>query len=231
MKGTPNATVSAESKRGRPRLAIPNRPEVCPQGDVDGVTLWGTRQWTTAPFRRQRFRCVPSDGSKTHWFSLGRRRTTEYHPAGDDGQRPAAVLDQGGFRLRGALEVSPLRLRVAGQGVAANDPADALPALLDGARRRQELARCDPPGSRSRVGRRRESAASSRADQGHVRQGSRLAMSRRPAAPGLPDVAGHAGEVADWLPDLPEEAASEGGASARAARSRLTAVRRSATAG
>lgn len=47
------------------------------------MSLWGQRVWTTAPFRRQRFRCTPPDSSKGHTFSLGRRRAAEHHPAGE----------------------------------------------------------------------------------------------------------------------------------------------------
>jgi hypothetical protein len=39
------------------------------------------RDWTSAPFRRQRFRCVPDDGSDPHTFSLGRRRQSDAHGA------------------------------------------------------------------------------------------------------------------------------------------------------
>lgn len=69
---------------GRPRLDVPNRPASCPRGHRGGVTLWGTREWTTAPFRRQRFRCQPPDGSPSHTFSLGRRRASDHHPAGEE---------------------------------------------------------------------------------------------------------------------------------------------------
>jgi hypothetical protein len=69
---------------GRPRLVIANRPEECPRGHRGNVILWGTREWTTAPFRRQRFQCVPSDGTGKHTFSLGRRRAAEHHPAGEE---------------------------------------------------------------------------------------------------------------------------------------------------
>ncbi len=47
------------------------------------MILWGQRVWTTAPFRRQRFRCTPPDGSKGHTFSLDRRRAATHHPAGE----------------------------------------------------------------------------------------------------------------------------------------------------
>lgn len=84
MKTAPTAAAPEKRKLGRPRREIANRPTVCPSGHDGGVTLAGTRTWTTAPFRRQRFRCVPPDGSDTHWFSLGRRRATDQHPAGEE---------------------------------------------------------------------------------------------------------------------------------------------------
>lgn len=83
-KTTETPEPPAKPKLGRPRLKIPNRPEACPLGHSGGVILWGTREWTTAPFRRQRLRCVPPDGTKPHGFSLDRRRTTEHHPGGED---------------------------------------------------------------------------------------------------------------------------------------------------
>jgi hypothetical protein len=69
---------------GRPRLDIPNRPTVCSKGHRGEITLWGRRQWTSSPFRRQRFRCAPGNGEATHWFSLGRRVSTDHHPAGEE---------------------------------------------------------------------------------------------------------------------------------------------------
>lgn len=78
------ATDPPRLRMGRPRLAIPNRPTICSKGHRGDITLWGRRDWTTAPFRRQRFRCIPPDGSDRHTFSLGRRRTTDHHPAGED---------------------------------------------------------------------------------------------------------------------------------------------------
>ena len=62
---------------------IANRPTVCSKGHQGSITLWGRRDWTSAPFRRQRFRCEPADGSDPHTFSLGRRRPTEHHAAGE----------------------------------------------------------------------------------------------------------------------------------------------------
>jgi hypothetical protein len=79
-----SVVVRPGAKPGRPRLAIPNRPTVCPRGHRGEIILWGRRDWTSAPFRRQRFRCVPPDGSLPHTFSLGRRRSTEHHPAGEE---------------------------------------------------------------------------------------------------------------------------------------------------
>ncbi len=73
-----------QPKIGRPRLAMPNRPTACSKGHSGEITLWGRREWTAAPYSRQRFHCVPSDGSPTHTFSLGRRRSTGHHPAGED---------------------------------------------------------------------------------------------------------------------------------------------------
>lgn len=63
---------------------IGNRPTVCSKGHQGSITLWGRRDWTSAPFRRQRFRCVPADGSDPHTFSLGRRRTAGHHPVGEE---------------------------------------------------------------------------------------------------------------------------------------------------
>ena len=45
--------------------------------------MWGRRDWTSAPFRQQ-FRCVPADGSTPHTFSLGRRRASDAHGAGEE---------------------------------------------------------------------------------------------------------------------------------------------------
>lgn len=70
------------ARLGRPRVDIPNRPTDCPRGHRGEITLWGRREWTSAPFCRQRFRCVPADGTRPHTFSLGRRRAAERHPAG-----------------------------------------------------------------------------------------------------------------------------------------------------
>lgn len=78
------STRPAAHKLGRPRLAIANRPSLCTRGHHGDITLWGRRDWTSLPFRRQRFRCVPDDGSDPHTFSLGRRVATAAHPAGED---------------------------------------------------------------------------------------------------------------------------------------------------
>ena len=72
------------ARLGRPRVDIPNRPTVCPKGHRGDITRWGRREWTSAPFCRQRFRCIPADGSRPHTFSLGRRRAAERHPAGEE---------------------------------------------------------------------------------------------------------------------------------------------------
>ena len=84
MKAAKTTPQAEKTRLGRPRIKIPNRPEVCPDGHRGGVILWGTREWTTAPFRRQRFRCVSPDSPKPHAFSLDRRRATEHHPAGEE---------------------------------------------------------------------------------------------------------------------------------------------------
>lgn len=107
---------------GRPRLKIANRPEECPRGHEGGIILWGTREWTTAPFRRQRFRCSPSDGSPKHTFSLGRRRAADHHPAGEEcvtcdikpgvAQGPISPSDY----FHTAVEIAHL-LQLVGQGM------------------------------------------------------------------------------------------------------------------
>jgi len=107
---------------GRPRLKIANRPEECPRGHEGGIILWGTREWTTAPFRRQRFRCSPSDGSPEHTFSLGRRRAADHHPAGEEcvtcdikpgvAQGPISPSDY----FHTAVEIAHL-LQLVGQGM------------------------------------------------------------------------------------------------------------------
>ncbi len=68
---------------GRPRRDVPNRPTSCPLGHRGAVILWGTRAWGSAPYRRQRFRCRPLDGSRPHTFSMNRRRAREEHPDGE----------------------------------------------------------------------------------------------------------------------------------------------------
>lgn len=78
------AIAPATRGAGRPRLEIANRPTECSSGHRGSITLWGRRDWTSAPFRRQRFRCVPADGSAPHTFSLGRRRSTEHHAGGEE---------------------------------------------------------------------------------------------------------------------------------------------------
>lgn len=80
-----HAAQSADRrKRGRPPKKVENRPEVCPEGHPGRVVLWGRREWTTAPFRRQRARCYPSNGRKAHCFSLDRRQATSAHQHGED---------------------------------------------------------------------------------------------------------------------------------------------------
>jgi hypothetical protein len=75
-------TKRLEGRTGRPRREIASRPEKCPRGHDGTITLWGRREWTTAPFRRQRFRCVPADGSDPHTFSVARRPASDAHEAG-----------------------------------------------------------------------------------------------------------------------------------------------------
>ncbi len=48
------------------------------------VIFWGRRHWTSAPFRRQRLRCYPSDGSPIHTFSLEHRQDEPHHEHGED---------------------------------------------------------------------------------------------------------------------------------------------------
>lgn len=77
-------SISTEPRpRGRPRRAIANRPTDCPERHGGSITLWGRREWASAPFRRQRFRCVPRVGDP-HTFSLARRPATHAHPTGED---------------------------------------------------------------------------------------------------------------------------------------------------
>lgn len=76
MNTSPNIRATA--------LRIPNRPEICPLGHEGGVILRGPRlSLDNAPFRRQRFRCTPPNGSKGHTFSLRGRRAAQHHPAGE----------------------------------------------------------------------------------------------------------------------------------------------------
>ena len=79
-----DATSTGRGRTGRPRLVIANRPTSCSKGHTGRITLWGRRDWTSAPYRRQRFRCVPDDGSTPHTFSLGRRRPSDAHSAGEE---------------------------------------------------------------------------------------------------------------------------------------------------
>ena len=123
MRSTKGADQPLERRRlGRPRLDVANRPTSCPRGHLGGVTLWGTREWTSAPFRRQRFRCEPPDGSPSHTFSLGRRRASERHPAGEEcvtcdlrpgvAEGPISPVDH----LHTAVEMAHL-LQLVGQGM------------------------------------------------------------------------------------------------------------------
>ncbi len=79
-----DATSTGNGRTGRPRIVIANRPTACSKGHKGSITLWGQRDWTSAPFRRQRFRCVPDDGSDPHTFSLGRRRPSDAHGASEE---------------------------------------------------------------------------------------------------------------------------------------------------
>lgn len=63
---------------------MPGRPRACPEGHPGRLILWGRREWVSAPFRRQRMRCLPADGTKAHTFSLPRRQNTPDHPHGED---------------------------------------------------------------------------------------------------------------------------------------------------
>lgn len=63
---------------------VANRPTDCPFGHGGSITLWGRREWASAPYRRQRFRCAPSNGRAPHTFSLERRPATHGHPSGED---------------------------------------------------------------------------------------------------------------------------------------------------
>ena len=74
----------APPKIGRPRLEMPNRPTTCSKGHRGEITLWGRREWATAPYGRQRFRCVPTGGSDAHTFSSGRRCSTSHNSSGED---------------------------------------------------------------------------------------------------------------------------------------------------
>lgn len=69
--------------RGRPPRVIACRPKSCPDGHAGRLILWGRRHWTSAPFRRQRVRCLPSDGSRPHTFSIDRRQNAPDQPGGE----------------------------------------------------------------------------------------------------------------------------------------------------
>jgi hypothetical protein len=43
---------------------------------------WGRRTWASAPYRRQRVRCLPVAGPP-HTFSLDRRQNAAHHLAGE----------------------------------------------------------------------------------------------------------------------------------------------------
>jgi hypothetical protein len=109
------------ARRGRPRLAIANRPTRCPLGHEGDIVLYGRRQWAKLPFARQRFQCRPV-GDKPHTFSLGRRPATHDHPSGLDcptcditpgvAQEPLSPV----AHLHSAVEIAHL-LRLVAQGV------------------------------------------------------------------------------------------------------------------
>ncbi len=79
-----SATTVALPRRGRPPRLVEGRPERCPENHSGRVIFWGRRHWTSAPFRRQRMRCYPSDGSPIHTFSLERRQNEPHHQHGED---------------------------------------------------------------------------------------------------------------------------------------------------
>lgn len=78
------ATIVPLRRRGRPLRMAEGRPQRCPHGHPGRVIFWGRRHWTRAPFRRQRMRCYPSDGSPIHTFSLGHRQNEPHHRHGED---------------------------------------------------------------------------------------------------------------------------------------------------
>jgi hypothetical protein len=76
--------VVARRPRGRPPKQIENRPTACPEGHHGRLLLWGRRTWASAPYRRQRIKCVPADRAAPHTFSIGRRQAAGTHPHGED---------------------------------------------------------------------------------------------------------------------------------------------------
>lgn len=75
--------VALRDVGGRPLLPIGNRPMGCPVPAHRGrIHLHGSKTWTSRPFRRQRFLCVPADGAKAHTFSAARRAASDSHPHG-----------------------------------------------------------------------------------------------------------------------------------------------------
>ena len=45
-----DATSASGGRTGRPKLVVANRPTVCPKGHKGSITLWGRRDWTSAPY-------------------------------------------------------------------------------------------------------------------------------------------------------------------------------------
>lgn len=84
LLGMREKEVAPRRPRGRPPKQIENRPTACPDGHRGRLVLWGRRTWASAPFRRQRIKCLPSDGSPAHTFSLARRQAAASHPHGEE---------------------------------------------------------------------------------------------------------------------------------------------------
>lgn len=76
--------VAPRRPRGRPPRQVENRPTACPDGHRGRLLLWGRRTWASTPYRRQRMKCLPSDGTPAHTFSIGRRQAAASHPHGEE---------------------------------------------------------------------------------------------------------------------------------------------------
>ena len=76
--------VAPRRPRGRPPRQVENRPTACPDGHRGRLLLWGRRTWASTPYRRQRVKCLPSDGTPAHTFSIGRRQAAASHPHGEE---------------------------------------------------------------------------------------------------------------------------------------------------